>query len=247
MAVSWETNVSADNNESLSDIAVVFVSYRIPTSRLREHFEWNRAIYEQFGDQLRVYVVSNVEHDLPEYAETVIVPEGQLPVLEGKPVFSLSLTKNAGIAKAIYDRATIVVSTDIDIAFDFGGFGMMVAVDNKTAVIPVYRMADSYESRYLGQFDHGCTGTIGMTAANWRRICYEERCFGYGFEDGILHHAIKRARLVVMRDHTVSHIAHVPGDGNRVPGRGAETCWNRANGFNPDRFVANVNAWRARV
>ncbi|GAF94727.1 unnamed protein product, partial [marine sediment metagenome] len=60
----------------MSHLAVVFVSYlKVPRSRLLEHFEWNREIYElyggcrggqkRYGDELRVYVVSDVEHSLP--------------------------------------------------------------------------------------------------------------------------------------------------------------------------------------
>ncbi len=227
-------------------VAVVFVSYRLPESRLREHFEWNGDIYEAYGDQLRVYVVSDVGNMfLPNYAETVIVSEDRLPVLNGRPVFSLSLTKNAGILKAIEDGADIIVSTDADIAFDFDGLGMMVAVDSKSAVIPVYRMAESYEDRAVGRSDPGCTGTISMTPSNWQRIPYEEKCFGYGAEDGILLRDIEREGLRVIRryadgsDCTVSHIAHELGDGARVPGSGSDTCWNRADGFNPDRFTVN--------
>lgn len=222
-------------------IAVVFVSYRLPESRLREHFEWNHEIYKGYGDRLRVYVVSDVEHSLPDYAETVVFPGERLPHIGGQRRFSLCKTKNAGIAKAIEDGTNDIVCTDVDIAFAFdrrGGLGLW-GLDDQRAHIPVYRMAESYAARESGQLDHGCTGTVTMTAANWRRIRYDERCVGYGADDGILLRDIQRAGLEVIRDCEVAHIAHVAGDGQRTPGSGSSTCWNRADGFNFDNFQAN--------
>ena len=151
-------------------IAVVFVSYlKVPESRLQDHFAWNDAVYRAFGDQLRVYVVSDVEHDMPDYAETVLFPIERLPVVNGQPRFSLSMTKNAGIQKAIGDGCTHIVCTDVDISFDCESLGLCAAVDNRTASIPIYRMAQSFTTRDTGREDRGCTGTIGMTDANWRR------------------------------------------------------------------------------
>ncbi len=246
----------------MSHIAVVFVSYlEVPESRLQEHFEWNRQIYEAHGDDLRVYVVSDVEHDLPDYAETVIFPMEQLPVRDGRPRFSITITKNAGNATAIAHGAKVIICTDVDIAFDREAFERMAAVTDTEAVIPVYRMAESYAGREDGRLDRGCTGTASMTAANWRRIQFDEISVEYGADDGLLlgdiEHADKDdggAHIEIIRDYaegggliTVSHIAHVPGDGARVPGSGASTCWGRASGFNRDNFQQNRKLHNVRV
>ena len=215
-------------------IAVVFASYRLPAERLHDHFKWNAAVY---GNQVRVYVVSDVEHDLPSYAETIIIPEDRLPQVNGKPVFSLSLTKNAGIAKAIADGADMIVSTDVDISFDIPAW---CVPPQGAAVIPIYRMAESHETRADGRLDHGCTGTVIMAAEHWRTIQYDERLYGYGKEDGALCQSIMQGGLDIVRTSEVAHIAHCSGDSQRTPGHGSDTCWNRASGFNPNRFRANL-------
>lgn len=224
----------------MTQIAVVFVSYlKVPEQRLQDHFRWNARLYESYGDHLRVYVVSDVEHKLPPYAETIIYPIERLPVVDGQPRFSLTMTKNAGVDSALLDDAEVIICTDVDIAFWDDSFDAMTRVDDTCAAVPVYRMAPSYERREKGEFDYGCTGTIAMTAANWKRLWYDERCVGYGADDGIMLRDICRAGLTVLRSTVVSHIAHVPGDGKRTPGSGAETCWGRDGGFNFDNFHEN--------
>ena len=221
-------------------IAVVFVSYlRVPEQRLQDHFRWNASLYESYGDRLRVYVVSDVKHDLPSYAETIVYPVEKLPVVDGQPRFSLTKTKNAGNDASLADGAEVIICTDVDICFWTDSFDTMTRVDETCAAIPVYRMAPSYEQRDEGRFDHGCTGTIAMTAANWRRLRFDERCVGYGADDGIMLGDITKAGLTVLRSTVVSHIAHVQGDGKRTPGSGAATCWGREDGFNFDNFQNN--------
>jgi hypothetical protein len=223
----------------MTQIAVVFVSYlRVPEQRLQDHFLWNASLYESYGDSLRVYVVSDVEHDLPSYAETVVFPIERLPVI-GRRRFSLTMTKNAGNDAALADGADVIICTDVDICFWPDSFDTMTRVADDCAAIPVYRMAPSYEQRDQGGLDHGCTGTIAMTAANWKRLRFDERCVGYGADDGIMLRDICRAGLTVLRSTVVSHIAHVQGDGKRTPGSGAATCWGRDDGFNFDNFREN--------
>lgn len=234
----------------MSRIAVVFVSYlKVPESRLQDHFTWNDEIYCFYGDDLRVYVVSDVEHDLPDYAETVIFPMERLPVVDEQPRFSLSMTKNAGIQKAISDGAASILCTDVDISFGwFTSAPSRFEFWDGTAVIPRYRMAPSFEIRTEGRLDLGCTGTIGMTAKDWQRVQFNEECFCYGKEDGILLQDIVRAGIGVNRRGIVSHIAHVPGDGDRIPGKGSATCWGREDGFNFENFDHNsrVSSRRGR-
>jgi hypothetical protein len=133
----------------------------------------------------------------------------------------------------------------VDIAFEPATLQLMFTVPDDFASIPMYRMAPSFDERTKGHIDYGCTGTVGLTAPNWQRANYEERCVGYGADDGILLRDIERAGLAVARDHIVSHVAHVAGDGPRQPGRGSSTCWGRDDGFNFDNFTANRRLHRA--
>jgi hypothetical protein len=221
-------------------IAVVFVSYlKVPEQRLQDHFRWNHTLYESLGDRLRVYVVSDTDHTLPSYASCVIYPMDQLPMIEGRRRFCLTRTKNRGLDAAIEDEADVIVCTDVDIAFPPEAFARLVRVDETRAAVPVYRMAPSYEQRHTGKLDHGCTGTVVMTAERWKTVRYDEECVEYGADDGILLRDIERAGLTVKRDVIVAHIAHAPGDGDRTPGRGAATCWGRESGFNRDNFKEN--------
>lgn len=227
------------------NLAIVFASYRdengegVPVQRLRDHFNWNAEAYREFGNRLRVYVVTEVFHELPSCAECVIFPMEELPFIGGRRRFSITRTKNAGIRKAIRDGADVIVCTDVDIAFHSITLRELTEVDERTAAIPVYRMAPSFERIGSGDFDKGCTGTVSMTAANWKRCQYEEGCVGYGADDGILLRDIERAGLRINRSQIVAHVAHVQGDGHRIPGKGASTCWGRDTGFNFDNFHEN--------
>ncbi len=82
-------------------------------------------------------------------------------------------------------------------------------------------------------------GTVIMSAENWKTIKYEERCIGYGAEDGILINAIKTKPLPINRAHLVWHIAHQL---NTPQGekKGRNDHWGRDTGFNPDEFKRNM-------
>jgi hypothetical protein len=225
--------------------AVVFVSYlEVPEQRLHDHFCWNDAAYRE--NDVRVFVVSDRPHDVPEHATVLVFPVEWLPVVDGKPRFSLTLTKNFGNSIAAASGAESIICTDVDIAFPQHRFRELSDVNNETANIPLYRMAPSFEAMKEGRLDHGCTGTIVMTADNWLRIRFDERCVGYGADDGILLRDIQNARLKVDRTVIVSHVAHVPGDGVRHPGSGSATCWGRDSGFNFDNFQENRKLHRLR-
>lgn len=222
-------------------VGVVFVHYAIPEKRLAEHFEWNDTLYRV--GQATVYVVADRPYDVPEYAHCVIVPIEELPELGGKPCFSLSLTKNRGIEAALADGCTTVIVTDTDIAFSGSAWWQMVEAGPTEVVTPVYRMARTNEERDpTNRPDYGMTGTLAMTAENWRRVRFNESCVGYGAEDGVILDVIKQYSLSQLRDRHVWHIAHDPEKHLlRVPGHGSADCWNRET-LNPDNFEANRRA-----
>jgi hypothetical protein len=224
--------------------AVVFVSYRIPTRRLREHFRWNDSLYRASG--VRVYVVTDHAHDLPEYSECVLFPEEDLPEVDGKRRFSLTRTKNAGIRRALAGDCDVIVSADVDLAFDAQSWRRALAVRPSQAVAPVFLMSPDYERRGEGKPDYGATGCIAMAASNWRQCQYKEDLWGYGSDDGALLHDIHRAGLRILRDGVVYHIAHDPTAPQvNQPGHGRADCWNRDE-FNIDNFEANKQAWDKR-
>lgn len=223
-------------------LAMVFVNYKIPQSRLSEHFAWNDAAYRVAG--VRVYVVTDAaQYDFSpgtDYVRQVRFPASRLPQENGKPVFSLSATKNAGIALAIADGAEVVATTDVDVAFPVETLEVMRRVDPGEATVPIYRMVLSYADR-AAPYDHdvGCTGTVAMTAADWQACQYDERCYGYGAEDGALLRDMAKARIAVCREDHVWHVEHPGGQGLKsIPGHGRPNCWNR-DSINPDRFDAN--------
>lgn len=228
-------------------VAVVFASYQnakgegTPYRRLLDHFRWNDDLYRSTA---RVYVVTEKHRNLPDYAECVIFPEANLPILDGERCFSICMTKNAGIRKALADGADVVICTDVDMAFSGNTWEQMVNLKPRQVSIPVYVMAPSFEDREKGQADRGATGTVAMTAVGWQTVCrdgqyYDERCVGYGADDGIMVTTVKQAGLQILRDCVAYHIEH-PGatpKPNR-PGRGRPGCYGR-DGFNPDNFKAN--------
>ena len=226
--------------------AVVFVSYlKVPEQRLQDHLRWNDALYRDTG--AKVYVVTDCEHDLPEYAECVLFPIEDLPMVNGKRRFSLCMTKNAGIRKAIDDGAETIICTDVDIAFPRRSWPVLANPGPVEAVVPVYMMAPSYERRDESHADYGATGTIAMRAAHWRQVQYDERCVGYGSDDGIIVADCMASGLALNKRPTVWHVEH-PGaaDEPNVPGHGRAGCYGRDE-FNFDNFERNRKWFRRRV
>lgn len=235
-----------DEEVSKRKIAVVFVSYlKVPKQRLKDHFKWNRTLYKKY--KAKIYVVTDKEQWVPRCAKCVVYPMDKLPVVDGKPRFSLCATKNAGVEAAIADGADVVLCVDVDHAFPTPCWKQMVAVNDHTASIPVYRMMQRHGDMEGSELDHGCTGAISMTAANWKKIRWDERCVGYGADDGLIMREIKKQGLQVVRDMVIEHIEH-PGATHEknVPGHGRVGCYGRDE-FNFDNFDNNrrLHAGRA--
>jgi hypothetical protein len=219
-------------------VAVVFVSYlKVPTKRLKDHFRWNGDIYRKYS--AKVYVVAEKHRKLPKYARTVVYQVENLPVVDGKPRFNLCATKNAGIDKALEDGADVVLVIDVDHAFSESCFASMVSVADAAAVIPVYRMVDQQRAKETSHIDTGATGAIAMVADNWRQIRWEDRCIGYGADDGVMLNDIRRAGLTINRDCEIEHVEH-PGAKHEPnePGHGRDGCYGRDD-FNADNFEHN--------
>jgi hypothetical protein len=223
-------------------LAVVFVHYKMPPARLRDHFLWNEAIYRHPG--LTVYVVADRDlagEGLPSYARTVVFDEQDLPQVDGGRRFSLARTKNAGIAAALADGCELILVADSDNVFPRETWTWMLKTPVGEARMPVYLMR-TWPDRTSPQdhLDPGCTGTLAMRAEHWARIRFDGATWGYGAEDGILLLDLQKSKIKILRNHHVFHMAHTPGHNpRRLPGNGNAQCWGRDTGFNPDNVDAN--------
>ena len=212
------------------DTAVVLTSYKVPTRRLYEHFEWNDTIYRCYN--LKVYVVCDQEYKLPPYAEAVVYPHEM-------PVFNLAKTSNYGIQHAIKQGHAAIIKTDVDVCFPPEAAERMQKVQHGECVDGLYLMAANYpDRRWNYEPAPFARGTLVMTAEDWAKVKYNEECKGYGWEDGIMIHDIKQAGIKLNRDYFVWHIAHVP-DTCQDNDNGRNDYWNRDSGFNPDMNKQN--------
>lgn len=213
-------------------LAIVFVHYDLPAKRLVDHYEWNYDAYHE----LAAFVVLDENGDVNQMAGYTV----RLRYPNEMSTFSLSVTKNYGIRAAIAEGFDQIVATDADIAWTPEAIESCKNVGPKEAIVPVYRMAQTFETRHeVSHPDHGCGGTICMTAENWKRTMYDERYVGYGGEDGRLRRDIGALGISERRETDVFHIAHDPtAEQVNVPGSGRADCWNRDT-INPDNWAAN--------
>jgi hypothetical protein len=218
--------------------AVVITSYKVPVHRLHEHFAWNNALYTHLG--VKVYVVADQQYPLPAYAECVIFDQDM-------PKFNLARTSNFGILHAIRRGHEVVIKSDVDVCFPVETGERLVRTRDTECVVPCYLMAMNYPDRRWNYIPAPkAEGTIVMSAENWKQFNYEERCVGYGAEDGIMIHAIEKSKLPINRAHIVWHVAHIPDTPQKERG-GRTDHWNRDSGFNPDALQRNIQFHPARA
>lgn len=225
--------------------AVVATWYRLPQKRLRDFLSWNDRVFRAFG--VRVWIVSDCEiGGLPSHVNV-------LPYLIEMPMFSLGRTSNYGIRSAIDSGAGVVIKTDVDVMIPPETMQRLLAVPERAAAFPVYRMAQSAaEATARPEMAirwEGTRGTVAMRSECWRELCgYDERMAGYGPEDGALEDRCLRAGLKLSRleegtTAPVYHIAHEEGSPQRRDRR--TDHWNRG-GINPENRE-QINELRARA
>ena len=208
-------------------------AYRMPAHRVADFCRWNDAVFRAAG----VRVVLVVEADYPGLPEYVM----QLRFTAPLPVYSPARVRNAGISVCLACGGDPVITADVDIEIPAPALAAMLAVRPGQCSMPMYRMAASFEARHTHFVPAPyATGAVSMRAADWRRpLHYDERCEGYGVEDGLFVQDLKLAGVqIVDRDQPVYHVAHAPGT-CQVEFRGRADHWNRASGFNPENFRAN--------
>ena len=226
--------ITAHARDNTPRPAVVVVAHRIPAQRVQQHFAHNDALYRN----CTFFLVVEKEYDgMPSYCRQLIYPEKM-------DIFSLAKTKNYGIRHAIESGYSPIISSDIDIVFPATIWQKLISVpDARHAVVPIYRMIDTMETAEKYILAPNATGTVSMTAANWRAIHYHEGCVGYGCDDGILLRAIRQAGLTVARydDLPLYHLAHIPGTPQKEFARDTPRIdhWGRAEGHNPENFGHN--------
>jgi hypothetical protein len=234
LAAGWPVDPSA-----LAAFAVA-VAYRIPEWRVRQFVDWNRAEFARRGIRT-ILVVEQPYPDLPPEIVQVVYPE---PL----PIFNLAATKNCGIRKAAeLQPESIIVATDIDVALPGPTLDACLAVAWRQAAVPLYLMADEYDTRETRNIPAPrATGTVAMHAAHWRRLPYDNRCQGYGSDDAILLADLRHADLAILaRDLPAYHMAHRPGT-CQAEFKGRADHWGRDAGFNPENFAANGRLYQER-
>ena len=79
-----------------------------------------------------------------------------------------------------------------------------------------------------------------MSAANWRKVKWDDRYWGYGGDDGRIRRDARQAGLTERRHCAVFHVDH-PGEAEakNQPGHGRPGAYGRDSGFNPDNFDSN--------
>ena len=229
-------------------LGIVFVHYRLPWLRLHDHLLWNGRYYDNAN--VCAWIVSDGSPPRVELEDLEKIK--RRPWNSGKrswsivffqesmPVFSLAVTKNYGIKYALEAGCDRIAATDVDVAWTEEALRQCAECGPDEAIVPFYQMALDYETRgEYSQRDKGCSGTVCMTAENWRRVRYDERYIGYGGEDGKLRKDISMLGIRERRDSIVYHIAHDPSKSQvNVPGAGRADCWNR-DSINPNNWETN--------
>lgn len=207
--------------------AVVIVSYRLPTARLREFVAMNGDKLQQCGAAL--YVVCDGETRQSALGNDRLANVRLLEYPAPLPRFSLAKVANYGIRYAAEHGHGPIVKSDVDVCF---GEVLPWLLDISPALAKAPKYFDVPSATELGSVAYVLPdgqGTVAMTADNWRAVQgYDERCWGYGGEDNELCRRLAARGLTVDDSRHVYHIHH--GD-----------KWNRKCGFNPQRGETNIS------
>ena len=149
----------------------------------------------------------------------------------------------AAILAAIAANCDPIICTDVDIAFEEDAWHAMESLTEEgVAVVPQCRMSSrsQWKDREESWIEAPlATGTVSMTAADWRVMPYSENQWGYGCDDGLIVERMEKRGMQVLRGGYIYHMAHVDG-ANQLEFNGRDDHWNRASGLNPDNFSHNL-------
>lgn len=181
------------------DIGLVIAAFRLP-------------------DEARRMVESIQEHENEPCSYRIrVVTEADAPDMD--PVLvNLSRLKNIGVRDCLRD-CKVIACTDADYIVPCGLLSHVAEMTTTRHLWVLRRDLQEPHApsrnwiRWLKRPEHEtCWGSFNaLSADNWRRIGgWDERCFGWGGEDDILHLRIREARIptIIVRTFPLMHIEH---------------------------------------
>lgn len=227
----------ADASTEQSVNYIVIIAYRIPESRVAEHFKYNGELYAKFNLIPLLVVESLYPQEIVAGARQVVYP---VPL----PVFSNPLCKNFGIRLAAESGARVIIAADIDVVFEPDTLLECLRVEERYAVVPVFRMIQTLENHGEEVIAKDATGVVSQLTKDWLDAHYNEQSAGYGADDTLLLRTITRMRRKVIRAKgKLWHLAHIPGTPQKEFATATPRTdhWGRAEGFHPAAFRQNIS------
>jgi len=188
-------------------MAIVVCSVRLPAEAWAAWLARNAEVVEELKQE--VYLVTDLDPDRAPWVQVI-----QPPAMDQ---YSPARASNAGIRAAYAAGFGVIIKTDIDCILSDRFILDAEKLVPQTAgevLAPYYMMAAGVtfeQIRDAKKWQQGC-GTVAARAEDWARLKgYDERQYGYGFEDGDL---VIRARFLGMkvkrRASQVVHVHHEP-------------------------------------
>jgi glycosyltransferase involved in cell wall biosynthesis len=168
-------------------LVVVVCAVNIEIKKIEEWLQWNKENIEKING-----------------AYLIVGFNMNAPIMEK---YSPSKCSNAGIRKAIDSGADVVIKTDIDCKLSLDFLELASELEPGRCECPVCFFSGKSENRYK---EAQC-GTVAMHAKNWNDLYgYDERMYGYGWEDGDLIARIERKKIKISRhrDKFLIHVEH---------------------------------------
>ena len=217
-----------------SDYAVI-VAYRIPASRVEEHFRYNSALYAAHNIRQLLIVEKPYPAEIVGTTRQIVYP-GKMER------FNLPLCKNFGIRIAAESGGRVIIAEDIDVVFEESTLQECLSVLPGHAIVPVYRMIQTLENHGKEVLAPAATGVVSQLVDDWRAAHYNEKSYGYGGDDTLLLSTIRHTgRKIIRAKGNLWHLAHIPG----TPQKEFDSKnpridhWGRKDGFHPEAFKEN--------
>jgi hypothetical protein len=134
--------------------------------------------------------------------------------------FNLAAARNTGLRRLL-GSCKVVACADVDCLVPPGLVAWMARhVEDRHVWVPVRRLGEAEseprcwsEWMSLPTLDYGLGGWNAMSPATWRRVGgWDQRCYGWGGEDNVLHERTRAAGIatVACREFPLVHVEHPP-------------------------------------